>query len=431
VATSIHDLLDTANRHTTKMEPTPAGLADAAIAIGHLGRALRLLVNDGLSHDVGEYRERFVAELANACAAAAGNAGFSGAPVSLLCGAAADLIGILRLEWDHAGRWAAALAVTESVRHVAAVLNAGEQSTTGPELAYLRRATVLVEHTGAIEPPTARQAWLLDRPLPSPVAVQEATSDTVGDAMVALAHHTRPGINLSVAEVLAVCIAAETACRYTPVSEASEPALADAAADAWREVRAALRPINDGSRQRHDTRPAVVAAAIRLHDSVVTGRPDASPSSGNLEPLPGLYTAIQLLPAIAEQLRQQVHQWPATGQLRAYAADLPSREDRVAQQLAGHHSEGLIHVDTDDLTPVLHALHTAESTTAALAIGAPSAGSDDSAIAIGPLRGLTAANRQRLTDWRTEPRRTPIAHVPHPPDQARLHVAGPAAPRPR
>ena len=428
MATSIHDLLDTANRHATKTDPTPAGLADAATALGHLGRALRLLVNDGLSQDVGGYRERYVAELANACAAAAGDAAFSGAPLSLLCGAAADLVGILRPEWDHAGRWAAALAVTETIRHVAAVLSDGKQPTTDPQLAHLRRATVLVERTGAIEPPTARHAWPLDRPLPSPVAAHEATSDTASDAMAALAHHTRPGTNLSVAEVLAVCIAAETACRHTPVSEESEPALAYAAADAWRQVRAALRPINDGSRQRHDTRPVVVAAAIRLHDSVVTGRP----ASDDPEPPSGLRTAIQLLPAIAEQLRQQVQQWPATGQLRAYAADLPSREDRVAKQLAGHRPEGLIHIDTDDLAPILHALHTAESTTAALSIGSPPpADSDAGGIAAGPLQRLTTANRQRLTDWRTEPRRTTTAHVPHPPDEARLHVAEPAASRPR
>ncbi|HEX8093493.1 hypothetical protein [Jatrophihabitans sp.] len=429
MATSIHDLLDTANLHATETDPTPAGLADAATAVRHLGRALRLLVNDGLSHDVGGYRERFVAELATACAAAAGDS-VSDARLSLLCGAAADLVGILRPEWNHAARWAAALAVTETVRHVAAVLSAGETPETGPQLAYLRRTTVLVEQTGAIEPPTARHAWLLDRPLPSPVAAHEATPDTVGEAMVALAHHTRVGTNLSVAEVLAVCIAAETACRHTPVSEDSAPALTDAAADAWRQVRVTLRPINDGSRQRHDTRPAVVAAAIRLHDSVVTGRPD--PSSDNLGQLSGLHSAIQLLPAIAEQLRQQVHQWPATGQLRAYAADLPSREERVTQQLAGHRPEGLIHVDPGDLTPVLHALHTAESTTAALSIGAPPpADLDASAIATGPLQRLTAANRQRLTDWRTEPRRTATAPVLHPPDQARLHVPGPAASRPR
>ena len=428
MATSIHDLLDTANLHATETDPTPAGLADAATALGHLGRALRLLVNDGLSQDVGGYRERFVAELANACAAAAGDAAFSGAPLSMLCGAAADLVGILRPEWSHAGRWAAALAVTETARHVTAVLSAGEQPTNGPQLAHLRRATALVERTGAIEPPTARQAWLLDRPLPSPDVAHEAIPDTVGDAMAALAHHTRPGTNLSVAEVLAVCIAAETACRHTPVSEDSRSALAVAAADAWRQVRAALRPINDGSRQRHDTPPAVVAAAIRLHDSVVTGRQHSSDDPG---PHSTLHSAIQLLPAIAEQLRQQVQQWPATRQLRAYAADLPSREDRVAQQLAGHRPEGLIHVDTDDLTPVLHALHTAESTTAALSIAAPPANSDASAKATGPLQRLTTANRQRLTDWRTEPRRTATAHAPHPPDQARLHIPEPAASRPR
>jgi hypothetical protein len=430
VATSIHDLLDTANLHATKTDPTAAGLADAATSIGHLGRALRLLVSDGLSQDVGGYRERFVSELANACAAVAGDS-VSSSRLSLLCGAAADLVGILRPEWNHAGRWAAALAVTETTRHVAAVLSAGEQPTSGPQLAYLRRTTVLVERTGAIEPPTARQAWLLDRPLPSPAAAHDPARDTVGDSMLALAHHTRPGTNLSIAEVLAVCIAAETVCRHTPVSEDSDPTLADAAADAWRQVRAALRPINDGSRQRHDTPPAVVAAAIRLHDSVVTGRPDAS-SSDDPGPLPGLHTAIQLLPAIAEQLRPQVQQWPATGQLHAYAADLPFREDRVAQQLAGHRPAGLIHVDTSDLTPVLHALHTAESTTAALSIGAPPpADSDASAIATGPLQRLTAANRQRLTAWRTEPKRTPPAHAPHPPDEAHLHVPGPAASRPR
>ena len=131
---------------------------------------------------------------------------------------------------NHAARWAAALAVTETVRHVAAILSDGEQPTASSQLAYLRRTTVLVEQTGAIEPPTARHAWLLDRPLPSPVTAHDTTRDTVGEAMVALAHHTRPGTDLSVAEVLAVCIAAETACRHTPVSEDIEPALAKTAA---------------------------------------------------------------------------------------------------------------------------------------------------------------------------------------------------------
>jgi hypothetical protein len=97
VATSIHDLLDTASLHATTTDPTPGGLADASTAIGHLGRALRLLVNDGLSREVGGYRERFVAELANACAAVAGDS-VSDARLSLLCGAAADLVGVLRPE---------------------------------------------------------------------------------------------------------------------------------------------------------------------------------------------------------------------------------------------------------------------------------------------------------------------------------------------
>jgi hypothetical protein len=215
VATSIQDLLDTATIHATTTDPSPAVLADAATAVGHLGRALRLLVNDGLSYDVGGYRERFVAELATACAAVAGDRAVSGERLSLLCGAAADLVGILRPEWDHAARWAAALAVAETTRHVAAILGDGEEPVARSQLAYLRRTTALVERTGAIEPPTARQAWLLDRPLPSPVAAHDTTRDPIGEAMVALAHHTRPRTNLSVAEVLAVCIAAETACQHT------------------------------------------------------------------------------------------------------------------------------------------------------------------------------------------------------------------------
>jgi hypothetical protein len=162
---------------------------------------------------------------------------------------------------------------------------------------------------------------------------------------------------------------------------------------------------------------------------VVTGRQHSSDDPGLLSTL---HTAIQLLPAIAEQLRQQVKQWPATGQLRAYAADLPSREDRVAQQLAGHRPEGLIRVDTGDLTPVLHALHTAETPTAALSIAAPPpADPQPSATATGPLLRLTTANRQRLTDWRAgNPRRTATAHA-QPPPQARAPVARAAASRPR
>ena len=67
MATSLGQLLDALADNSRAFDDSPAVRADAATALGHVGRALTQLRRDGVSPMTGDQREQRVAALATAC----------------------------------------------------------------------------------------------------------------------------------------------------------------------------------------------------------------------------------------------------------------------------------------------------------------------------------------------------------------------------
>jgi hypothetical protein len=243
----------------------------------------------------------------------------------------------------------------------------------GPASQWLTEAghqAVLVQQAAAMQPPTRADAVVLDRPVPGPAAATSidpalVVPDAVGVLLRATARANDPP---SVAEVLAYTLAAQT---LSSTAERLGPADApDAerprAADAWRAVRAALRPYDDGSRRHHEHTPPGVTAAGRLHAVLSAVEPDPATWTASLRA--SVAAGAQHLPTLASQLLYRtVRSWADTGALIAYARDLPPRDERVAAYLRGYQSGGLVRVHADDLRPVAGALHNARLLSLAVA----------------------------------------------------------------
>lgn len=406
--TSLHDLLDALNIELSATGPSPERRADAAQALGPLGHTLHRLADDGISDDVGGYRERFVRELASACPAETTRTDLADARLSMLSGAIADTVQILRPEFRIASRWAAALELAATARRLADTAADRRDADPLAPYAHLRRACVLVERTGVIEPPTAEHARLLDRGIPTPLSQPPGTpAERITDATAGLIHHTRAGTNLSIAEVLAVCIAAETLCAtasilHQPTELESETL--KSAAHAWRQVGIELQPFNDGSRHRHEDRPTLIAWATRLHDTL------RQPTPTNLATAPGdcatqdargvgdaVAACIPQLPTLGQHLCELIQQWPATGQVLAYAHQLPYREERLDQQLAGYRAAGLVRADVTDLAPVLQAVRNAAQTRDTPHTSSPTRADEFPTTPVPAHR--QEPSRLRLSDW--------------------------------
>ncbi|CCH88525.1 protein of unknown function [Modestobacter italicus] len=377
MATSLGQLLDALADTAQTIEPTAAARADAGTALGQLGRALAQLRRDGVSSAIGDRREQQVAALAVACTELAVRAPATESTLARLAGAAADTLAGL---YDHttvATRWAAATAVAETVMPLAQVIAEGLPAGPAAQwLAEVERQSVLVQQTAALQPPSRADAAILDRPLSgSPVLASPDPELLVPDAVAVLLRVTGGGAEPpSVAEVLAYTLAAETlsdaAQRLHP---GTEPGAGPPAALAWRAVRTALRPYDDGSRRPHEDAPPAVHAALRLHAAL--NHPGAEPS-GRSEPLrAAIAAAAQHLPTMATQLMDRtVRSWADTGALVAYAWDVPPREERVAAYLRGYQLGGLVRVDAVDLLPVAGALHNARLLSVAVATRAAESG---------------------------------------------------------
>jgi hypothetical protein len=257
MATSLGQLLDALADRARTLDDSPAARADAATALGHVGRALAQLRRDGVSPIAGDEREQRVAALATACTELAARAPATEGTLSRLAAAAADTLAVLHPDTTVASRWAAATAVAETVTPLVGVI--GEHLPPGPAAQWLTEAghqAVLAQQAAALQPPTRADAVILDRPVPgppaeSPIEPALVVPDALGVLLRATARASDPP---SVAEVLAYTLAAQTlsstAERLAPADAAS--AERPPAADAWRAVRVALRPYDDGSRHPHE-----------------------------------------------------------------------------------------------------------------------------------------------------------------------------------
>ncbi|MCU1613192.1 MAG: hypothetical protein JWO98_732 [Frankiales bacterium] len=371
MATSLGQLLDALADLARALDDSPAVRADAATALGQVGRALTQLRRDGVSPIAGDQREQRVAALATACTELAARAPATEGTLSRLAAAAADTLAVLHPDTTVASRWAAATAVAETVTPLVKVI--GEHLPPGPAAEWLTEVghqAVLVQQAAALQPPTRADAVLLDRPVPGPAAGTSidpalVVPDSVGVLLRATARANDPP---SVAEVLAYTLAAQT---LSSTAERLGPADApDAerprAGDAWRAVRAALRPYDDGSRHPHEHTPFGVTAAGRLH--AVLSAVESDPATGTASLRASVAAGAQHLPTLASQLLYRtVRSWADTGALIAYACDLPPRDERVAAYLRGYQSGGLVRVHADDLQPVAGALHNARLLSLAVA----------------------------------------------------------------
>jgi hypothetical protein len=402
MATSLGQLLDALADTARTTDDSAAARADAGTALGHLGRALAHLRRDGVSPFAGDHREQRVAALAAACTELGVRAPATEAALTRLAAAAADTVGVL---YDHTtvtSRWAAATAVAETVTPLAEVV--AQRMPAGPATqwhAEVERQAALVQQSAALHPPTRADVAILDRPVPGPgvnasVDPARVVPDAIGVLLQATARASDPP---SVTEVLAYTIAAQTLSSAAErLGSADAPPTGEAtAADAWRAVRAALRPYDDGSRHFHQHTPSGVTAAGRLHAVLRSAEPHPATWTASLRA--SVTSAAQHLPTLATQLLYRtVRSWADTGSLIAYARDVPPREERVAAYLRGYQSGGLVRVDATDLQPVAGALHNARLLSLAVADQAADPGARATA---GFPRRAWAANRALLDDPQT------------------------------
>jgi len=421
VATSLRSLLDALDEEVARAESVPNNEAGAARALGPLGRTLQRLANDGLSDEIGGYRERFVQELGTACVVASNPSDAGEDRLPLLSGVLADTTEILRFELGGASRWAAAVEMATIARRLGEVAsNADAPKLPSSALEHVRRAGILVERTGAIEPPSASDARPLDRAIPSPLSQPpQQPADRITEAMAGLVHYTRPGAQLAVAEVLAVGLAAETLCVSAATLHSPNHPQFEAmtsAGQAWRRVGVALQPFNDGSRHRHDDLSTAVGWAIQLHETLrqtnVTGvqiAHDGGPLNGKGDIRDGVAACVAQLPELGANLCELIQGWPRGGRVLAYAQQLPPREDRIREHLDGRKATGLIHVDTADLRPAVEAVRSA----VAESVPRPDLAANKEVASMGRAADdRPAISRQRLSDWRSPDHEQPAGAPP-------------------
>jgi len=184
----------------------------------------------------------------------------------------------------------------------------------------------------------------------------------------------RRGTTLHMFEALAVMRSAEVASTYCDAVLAAAGGRGlvgeSGSATAWRTARESLRPFNERCRPQLTL---LVESAIRLEADLneelgpqsaidihaIKSRPDLG------EVATGIRIVANLLPLVADRIESQARRWARLGRLRASAAELPMREDRV--ELALHRAA--VTVDVRDLRPTVNAIRTAGVCSANLAVG--------------------------------------------------------------
>jgi hypothetical protein len=374
--------------------PDSARRAGAAGAVAALGGYLSQLYrysppSDDADVSTQRIHDRQIAELAIACRALGQVA--SGGPHRLLdlAGGFADAAAITSAHATRDQRWAFAVATVEEIDHLATLVAAASPIGTGARVRAdaVRAAALPIQQRAACRPPTRTANALLDAPIPDagepwPPRTQTTTAGVaLHSAMATLLAGTRPSAPpLTIAEVLAIAMAAHSLCRA--VDDPASHTRPGTAAEAWSGVRTALAPFNDGSRRRQHTAPRHIAAARSVYD-LTNERRFTQPDTGTID-------AIQRLPQLAEHLQITVQDWPWTSVILAHAYRLPAREERVEAILAGTRPSGIIRADPTDLTPVRTVLEAARTLSVDLAVRLSQHGSTTA-------RHILAAHQQWLS----------------------------------
>jgi hypothetical protein len=413
MTTSLADLFDALDNAAAQLPDHPAARAEAGAALGHLGRALTHLKIDGISAEIGDERERRVATLGMLCTGLAARAPVIEGRIAALAAAAADTIGVLRRDTTVPARWAITVEVIDAVTTLADVLERGAGATPAAGwVTEIQSQIHWAQREAARHPPGQRDSIILDRGLPAPTRLQLRDAATViTAAIVGLAHATRATAPpLSIAAVLAISTACQTlsttahalrtagADRFDSAPAAASPnapgryasgrASASSgdvagAAQAWEAIRAALQPFHDVSTRPLGIRPlgmsrlppspttqrAAVSSAITsarlLHEQLVMlAHQPAALTTGTVD---AIVSATQHLPVIADAIAHNTTAWHAHATVMAFARDLPQRDTRLVQHIAGYRVDGMVHADHFDLTPVVTAAGNARLLSAALA----------------------------------------------------------------
>lgn len=356
MATSLADLLAGITRHLERRHAADLA-AESVAAIAQLNRCIPRLTTPDTDADRATRHETLVIACREFCSGTTNRPG----RVRDLAGVAADLVMLSERGLATEERWAVLVAVNDTLNDLAAAY----RRTAGPldipaanRLLALQRCIRDVDRAAAAQPPTANDAQILTRSVPSTAHRATATSSPAAlvDAAAGLQYYSEPPRQLSLAELLAVTIAADTACRCAGTLL---PSIGESAA-AWRAVQDSLRPFNDGSRRAQSTPSQLVVHALNLHDACVQLVADESPISPRAA---ALSYALHALVAVAGHLRVAISRWSERGTLSAYAVDLNAGYLHPVEHLAGHRASGIISAGPFDLRRAIRAVNRAKDAT--------------------------------------------------------------------
>jgi hypothetical protein len=355
--TSLADLLDELTRRARCLPAAPDTGADAATAIGVLGDTLPRL------RPIGTDRSNAPAPLAlaHACRELARGTDRHAGRLTDLAGATADTIGVLRDELTDPTRWAATVAISDTLH---ALVDGHVRDRRPLDLAAarrvheVRRALTDLDRAAGRQPPNQASATILHRPIPSPYGVQHAAARVI-EAAAGILHYTQPSRRLTLSEILAVTIAADSL--HATARALLEPESAHPTP--WRSVQRELRPFQDGSRRRGRAPSPLVLCALDLHDAVTSLTRDGTVHAATRA---AVSEALPYLTATIDNLIVTVDKWASTRALHARAIDLNAGERYPAEYLAGRRPAGIIPAGRPDLLAARTALARARAQTVRL-----------------------------------------------------------------
>jgi hypothetical protein len=348
--TSLADLLDALIRRARSQPATPPTGADAATAIGSLADTLTRLRPTGIDPN----NAHAPLTLARACTALAAGTDHHTGRLADLAGAAGDTIGVLREELTDPTRWAATVAISDTLHDLVDSYVRGRRPldlAAARRVHAVRHALTDLDRATARQPPDRSSAAILHRPIPSPHGVPHAPARVI-EAAAGILHHTQPARRLSLSEVLAVTIAADSL--HMAAYALLNPESANRAP--WRSVQRELRPFQDGSRRRGQTPTPLVLHALDLHHAASSLTQGGAAHDATRA---AVSEALHHLAGIAENLIVTVDRWAGTRALHARAIDLDAGERYPAEYLAGRRPAGIIPAGRPDLLPARTAVQTA------------------------------------------------------------------------
>jgi hypothetical protein len=356
-------------------------LPDLTGAIGHLGRGLRRLVDDGITA-IDSDRQDTVRLASVACADVGRLWPHPAGPLCDLGGVAADLIALDSRDIGRAQRWAVAVELAETADSCAASVGRVLPNADVEELHRLGQALVHLERQALVYPPTAADVVVLDRLVPTPMSdrtdapmssVEAAAS--LGNAVAEFAARQQ----LTLREFRAVVAAGEISARYaTVLARSGELAVTAATPTAWHLLGRLSLVFADGRGSSAAQGATVIPAAQALVQALRSDFGSISelhPSPPvDRQPLIGVVRDVVVqLPAVADRLKTSVDHWARTGSLIARAADLPPMPDMPPSRVADVISARRTRAHHDDFSVLRSALHRASELSGALAVALNSA----------------------------------------------------------